>query len=277
MNVLRQLPAAATSTSAALRLAAATTCRRSAVVRTYATERASYVPPGEDEEFAGIVDTVFHPSSPTFYTGRSQFYDQHAELQRAVHLVNAGLRQLHLFPLPSFALASLPALQPYWLPHADMANAFEAKLTISRYRQIVGLLNELDRYRSIAEVSGHGEYADRIADLLALYESPNKSQKLRQKGGKKSKFDEWGRSYTLGKRKESAARVWMIPVQQHLRSGAAVQHAVNALENEEHGTLDAETEADFVASGAKGALEAEATLNAEVRFPSRSPSVVLKA
>ncbi|EIN11763.1 SSU ribosomal protein S9P [Punctularia strigosozonata HHB-11173 SS5] len=231
MNVLRALhppplrPAASAAPSA-LRVAA---CRRVAPARSYAAERTPFVPPAAadelGEDLAGITDTVFYPPTPTFYTGRSHLYDQLAELQRATSLVNAGLRQLHLFPLPPFALASLPSIQTFWLPHAEMSAAFETKLSISRYRQIVSLLNELDRYRSIAEVAGHAEYADKIGDLLSLYESTNKSQKLRQNRGRKPKFDEWGRSYTLGKRKESAARVWMIPVQGRLQGGAAVKHA----------------------------------------------------
>jgi small subunit ribosomal protein S9 len=47
-----------------------------------------------------------------------------------------------------------------------------------------------------------------------MFERDNKAAVLARGNRKPVKFDEHGRSYTVGKRKESAARVWIIPVKQ---------------------------------------------------------------
>ena len=54
------------------------------------------------------------PSSPTFYTGRASYYDNLLELEDAVTTVRVALQTLQLHPLPAFARAALPPLQPLW-------------------------------------------------------------------------------------------------------------------------------------------------------------------
>lgn len=87
------------------------------------------------------------------------------------------------------------------------------KMTPSRYRRVISLLNQLDEYKRIAEVAGVNDLAGRIAELLGTFESGNKAAILASAKRKPVEFDEFGRTYTSGKRKESSARVWVIPVQ----------------------------------------------------------------
>ena len=93
-----------------------------------------------------------------------------------------------------------------------MAQAIGMKLKTSRYRKLTAMLNQLDEHKRIAQAAGYDQLADKISSVLMLFERDNKEAILARGKRKPVKFDEYGRSYTLGKRKESAARVWMIAV-----------------------------------------------------------------
>ena len=153
------------------------------------------------------------PSSPTFYTGRSEFYDHIATLESAVENTHSVLRSLQLLPLPAFARDSLPPAQPMWKSRDAMSSMFMRKLTTARYRRLITLLAQLDEYERIADAAGHIEMQNGIASILSLFERPDKAAQLARKHIKLAKFDKYGRTHTVGKRKESTARVWIIPVQ----------------------------------------------------------------
>ena len=153
------------------------------------------------------------PSSPTFYTGRSEFYDHIATLESAVENTRSALRSLQLLPLPAFARDSLPPAQPMWKSRDAMSSMFMRKLTTARYRRLITILAQLDEYERIADAAGHIEMQNGIASVLSLFERPDKAAQLARKHIKLAKFDRYGRTHTVGKRKESTARVWIIPVQ----------------------------------------------------------------
>ncbi|KAI0675259.1 ribosomal protein S5 domain 2-like protein [Trametes maxima] len=181
--------------------------------RTYAT--AAYVPPAslEGMQRARIPPPKPKPESSTFYTGRANYYDQLLALESAAKQTRSALQQLHLLPLPQFAQQNLPPLQPVWKSKVDLAELMDAKLTTSRYRRFVTQLNQLNEYRRLAEVAGHTELATRLQRVLDMFERENKEAILARGKSKPVKFDEFGRSYTVGRRKESAARVWVIAAQ----------------------------------------------------------------
>ncbi|THH32501.1 hypothetical protein EUX98_g1692 [Antrodiella citrinella] len=165
-----------------------------------------------DEAFEYMEQQLPKPESPNFYTGRSAYFDQTNMLEDAISHTRKALTSLHLLPLPKFALDSLPPLQPVWKPQIAMGQAIGMKLKTSRYRKLTDMLNQLDQYKRIALTAGYAELAEMIDQVLVLFERANKEAVLMRGRRKPVKFDEYGRSYTLGKRKESAARVWMIPV-----------------------------------------------------------------
>jgi small subunit ribosomal protein S9 len=84
---------------------------------------------------------------------------------------------------------------------------------MTRYRRVTKLLNQLNDFQRIAAVGGCPELVQRLSDILVVYESSKKEAYLNKGKRKPVVLDEYGRSYTLGKRKTSSARVWMIPVQ----------------------------------------------------------------
>jgi len=96
----------------------------------------------------------------------------------------------------------------------EMSKAVEEPLTTSRHRRIIALLNELNTHRRLAEAGGYSDLSDGIGTLLIMFEKANKNAVLARGIKKPVKFDTYGRSYTVGKRKTSSARVWIIPVKQ---------------------------------------------------------------
>lgn len=180
--------------------------------RRYSTGR-PFVPPSQFNRIdSSQGDLKPPPESPNFYTGRPVFYDQVVHLEKAIAHSRNALKTLQLHPLPEFARASLPPLQPVWKNQQEMAVEFQSHMTTTRYRRVTSLLNQLNQFHSIATKAGCADLAKGIYSVISLFESASKEDQLRRGKRKPVTFDDYGRSYTLGKRKTSSARVWMIPV-----------------------------------------------------------------
>lgn len=179
--------------------------------------RSLYIPPSQlasSQSYSPRPPRPKHsPNSPNFYTARPVYYDQVASLEKAIATTRTSLKNLHLLPLPDFARQSLPPLHPVWKNQVEMAKDFDDKLTTTRYRRVTRLLNQLNDYHRIAETAGHLTLASGIRNIIELFESGNKAAMLARGKRKKVVLDQYGRSYTVGKRKTSSARVWMIPIQ----------------------------------------------------------------
>ncbi|OCH92317.1 SSU ribosomal protein S9P [Obba rivulosa] len=187
--------------------------RVSAIVgrRTYAT---TFVPPASLENVARRRDSGKPlPQSPNIYTGRPSYYDQLNALETALQHTQRALRNLQLLPLPQFARDAIPPPNPVWKNKRVLAEEIAESLTVTRYRRVINLLNQLDECRRIADVAGHHSLAESLARVLQDFEPANKEAVLARGKRKPVKIDEYGRSYTIGRRKESTARVWVIPVQ----------------------------------------------------------------
>ncbi|KAF8160793.1 ribosomal protein S9/S16-domain-containing protein [Crassisporium funariophilum] len=153
------------------------------------------------------------PESPSFYTTRAVYHDQVVYLEKAIARSHSFLRANHLLPLPEFARASLPPLHPVWKDQYEMAQEFQTRMTTSRYRKVVKLLNQLNDYQRITQAGNCPELGKKLNDIITMFESSKKEAFLARGKRKPVVLDQHGRSYTLGKRKTSSARVWMIPVQ----------------------------------------------------------------
>lgn len=154
------------------------------------------------------------PTTPTFYTARPEFYDQLSSLESALQHAKTALTTCHLLPLPKFAREALPPRVNAWVDKRELGLKLRSTLTTSRYRRVVLVLNELETYRSIAEKAGIVELQEGIRGITELFERADAATMLARGKAKPVKLDEYGRSYTLGKRKTSSARVWIVPVQQ---------------------------------------------------------------
>ena len=188
-------------------------CRRlpfvqpAALKRSFAT--AANQASSSGERFASRTEAV-NPPSKTYYTARSAFYDCVENLELAINHSRNRLKTLQLLPLPEFAIKSLPPLVSVWKTKEDLSTTISSRLSASRHRRLIELLNELNHFRRIAETAGHHDLGYGISDVLEIFERPDKEEHLRRGHRKPVEFDEHGRSYTSGKRKTSSARVWMI-------------------------------------------------------------------
>jgi small subunit ribosomal protein S9 len=79
---------------------------------------------------------------------------------------------------------------------------------------MIAVLADLEECARIASAAGHAQLAESIWPVLALFERQDKANVLARTERKHVPLDRYSRSYTVGKRKESAARVWMIPVRE---------------------------------------------------------------
>src|ERR1700722_7199031 len=113
-----------------------------------------------------------------------------------------------------------------------MSGLFSSKLTTSRYRRVTALLNQLSEFQLIASTAGCYDLGEGIAEILELFQRESVETTLARKRRMPVQFDEYGRTYTVGKRKTSAARVWIIPVQQQdgTSSQASIAGALLGLE-----------------------------------------------
>jgi small subunit ribosomal protein S9 len=134
------------------------------------------------------------------------------QLQNANSHARGALKTLQLLPLPAFAKASLLPLRPVWKGQDEMTSDFQSKMTTARYRRVIALLSELNDYLRIATTAGCADLAEGIGQIVSMFESGKKDAFLARGQRKKVVLDNYGRSYTVGKRKTSSARVWMIPV-----------------------------------------------------------------
>jgi small subunit ribosomal protein S9 len=181
----------------------------------------SYVPPASLQNVADAPPPSFRrppkktkPDSPSFYTSRAPYYDHLYQLETALQRCRRALSTLELLPLPAFARASLPPAQRLWRNRQSLAPMFSNALTTARYRRIIAVLADLEECARIASAAGHTPLAESIKPVLGLFERHDKDDVLARAVRKHVPLDRYGRSYAVGKRKESAARVWMIRVRE---------------------------------------------------------------
>ena len=196
---------------------------RQLLSRCYSTSR-QFVPPAQLRDIDRVVrrpSRSFNgaeniprnpPESPSFYTSRPVYYDQVTQLEKAISHARSALKSLQLLPLPEFARASLPPLRPVWKNQEEMALEFQSRMTTTRYRRVTALLSQLNEFHRIAATAGCTDLAQGVYQIISLFESGKKDAFLARGKRKPVVIDGYGRSYTIGKRKTSSARVWMIPI-----------------------------------------------------------------
>ncbi|KAG8933084.1 37S ribosomal protein S9, mitochondrial, partial [Tulasnella sp. 418] len=202
-------------------------CRAALQRRLYSTQNA-FVPSASvgRGRFPRLAEQP-KPTSPSFYTGQASYYDHIITLETARTLAQRALQSVHILPLSNELKEKLPnSFGGSFKKQEDFAEMLETNVRTGQYKRAAKLLSELNQLRTIAQVANHAEVYDRLSQVLKVYQKDNAMDLIAQvRNGstvageptkkKKSAFDEYGRSYACGKRKESAARVWVIPAQQN--------------------------------------------------------------
>lgn len=149
------------------------------------------------------------PATATFFTGRAAFYETLYGLEGVAETGRGLLRRRHLFPFPDQAKRCLPPWRVAWRNATDMGMALgNLRITAAHRRVLVNVLKEMHVLRRIALAGKAEDALALLEEVLALYEKPKSDAERR---ARRDTRDTYGRSYALGRRKESAARVWMIP------------------------------------------------------------------
>ncbi|KAK4687356.1 small subunit ribosomal protein S9, partial [Tremellales sp. Uapishka_1] len=149
------------------------------------------------------------PLLPTFFTGRPTFHASLLSLESSIKDAQTQLRKSHIYPLPT----TLPPLQPErvsWKSASALSVSLKTQLKTSQYRKVTHLLNELHQLRYIAKMTDEVELVGKLDTKLSEFERADKNLHFGE-AKEEPKIDEWGRSYGMGRRKESSARVWVIP------------------------------------------------------------------
>lgn len=151
------------------------------------------------------------PETPTFFTGRPTYHSAISSLSSALSSAKSQLRSSHIYPLPS-TLTSPQAPRASWHSAPVLSNLLGTQLRTNSHRRILDLLNELHFLRHIADLSDQPGVVQELSGVLGRYErEQKKSGDGGAEGEKRQEVDEWGRAYGMGRRKESSARVWIIP------------------------------------------------------------------
>lgn len=151
------------------------------------------------------------PASHSYYTGRPAYIDTLLALEDFTRETKRALEQSHhLARNVSPSSASAGHVRNVWLTLEGLRAHLGVPLKTAQYRQIMVRLSALARYRVAARALP--ALSARIEELLGRFTRPNAEAVLQ--GPKERGLDELGRAYAVGRRKESSARVWIIPTKE---------------------------------------------------------------
>ncbi|KIY74452.1 SSU ribosomal protein S9P [Cylindrobasidium torrendii FP15055 ss-10] len=153
------------------------------------------------------------PETPGFYTGRDRYYDTLWKLRAACGSAKNTLKIMQLWPLPTFARASLVPLPAVWADLATMNQVGGMRINRTRYSTLLNVLAEMHELLRISISAGVQDIADTLESLMTMFEGSEQRKLAIANAGKvhQKTLDRFGRSYNVGRRKTSSARVWIIP------------------------------------------------------------------
>ncbi|KAG8899642.1 37S ribosomal protein S9, mitochondrial, partial [Tulasnella sp. 417] len=213
--------------------------------RTYATQPFVAQPGSAEQRWLLPIPSRPKPESPSFFTGAQAYQDTIISLETALTSARQRLKDAHVFPVPEHLKATLPTNTSVFKKREEMTQAIDqTKIRPTQYKKVLKLLNELHQLRTVAQAGKQWEIEESLSELLENFERDNKAAILALRFGQNasdgnalvegeeaeleySQFDEYGRSYALGKRKNSAARVWIIPAKSTAPAASTAGSASN--------------------------------------------------
>ncbi|UZJ51237.1 hypothetical protein CBS101457_000557 [Exobasidium rhododendri] len=184
-------------------------------------------PPRQVQE--EYLPTRVKPIPTSYYTARPTYIDSLILLEDLARRTKRALQQAHI-PVVVVADNTTKRASNYWLKLQDLSTRLGVPLKSSQYRHIVARLVVLSRYLpSVTEhfLEGQAGPANRTLAISIEETLRNFSRNLGkiegEEGSKASATDQFysatthmdslGRAYARGRRKESSARVWVVPKQ----------------------------------------------------------------
>jgi small subunit ribosomal protein S9 len=176
--------------------------------RTYASQSTAYVPYQANSRILPLPPRP-KPALSTFFTGKPAYANAVVELEDAVKANQDILRNRHIWPLPPRLQLEMEAGGWDKDDWKLMEARFGTSMDRAQFKRVTGLLRELVLLRRIAQRAGHGEVVLNVNSIIEQYKRPREARQKSTKD-KKSPIDEFGRTVTSGRRKESSAKVWLI-------------------------------------------------------------------
>ncbi|KAJ9119415.1 hypothetical protein QFC24_005648 [Naganishia onofrii] len=181
--------------------------------RSYAVQ-AGYIPSGSSYSNNNRRITPLpprpKPALSTFFAGKPVLENAINEMEDALKRGQEGLRKEHIFPLPAGPSMAVPIPRASWLGATEMSSILDTKLRTSHYRRVTTLLNQLAMIREIAKRAEQPDVLVPLQDLLSVYERPISLGLDPAHEKPDGHVDQYGRSVSMGRRKESSAKVYMI-------------------------------------------------------------------
>ncbi|CAD6906774.1 unnamed protein product [Tilletia controversa] len=172
-----------------------------------------------------FLPTRVKPGVPTYYSARPSYVKTLLELDELTTASKRALEQAHFLarnaPPPPLVLSasSTGTRSNPWQARSDMSTTLGSNLKAAQYRRVVGKLGMLARYRPLVhEHLAKTALEEKVNSVMALY---SRAASVRETSGNAEAtnssptttyIDSHGRAYARGRRKESSARVWIIPV-----------------------------------------------------------------
>ncbi|KAJ9104916.1 hypothetical protein QFC19_003711 [Naganishia cerealis] len=175
--------------------------------RSYAAQ-AGYVPSGSYNRRITPLPPRPKPALSTFFAGKPVLENAINEMEDALKRGQDGLRKEHIFPLPAHLAVPIPRAS--WLGATEMSSVLDTTLRTSHYRRVTTLLNQLAMLREIAKRAEQPDVLVPLQELLSIYERPTSLGLDASYEKPDGHIDQYGRSVSMGRRKESSAKVYMI-------------------------------------------------------------------
>ncbi|TIA80274.1 hypothetical protein E3P89_02764 [Wallemia ichthyophaga] len=154
------------------------------------------------------------PTNSFYFTGRPLFESSIANLESLKRHSQRSISNALALPTNKLHLLRSEDSRVLfkWLSQDAIEKRLETHLKASEYRRLIDLLNSITKLLPAAN-SGGAQTAQIVDDIqlsLRNYEPPG-GREVHVAQRKPVEIDDIGRSYTVGKRKESSARVWLLP------------------------------------------------------------------
>ncbi|KIJ49674.1 hypothetical protein M422DRAFT_246746 [Sphaerobolus stellatus SS14] len=174
--------------------------------------KAPFVPPSSLDVVvpAGILDVLPKPANPAFYSGNGEFYTALRRLEVAAQECGQALRRGHALPFPKALEKGLPPLSLQFTDCKQITSRLGTPITASQRRKLLVVVREIMYYERIATVTGTAHLLVPLQKLLEPFVMGSRSLRREEEGDQR---DEFGRTYAVGRRKESSARAWLIATQ----------------------------------------------------------------
>lgn len=173
------------------------------------------------------------PASPAYFTTKPSYIDTLQMLDQLTREVKRELEQSYILPLNSKPPPLPQGPTNIWITREVLHSRLGINLRASQYRSVISRLTLLLRYRALvlenftdAKASAFAErstahqreLASKVEEVFGEFMSTHgKAQDAQEKRttplrtSTRGYIDEQGRAYARGRRKESSARVWLVP------------------------------------------------------------------